>query len=189
MTDQKPGTYLVSDDSPVLMEDAKRTWVSAARQALEGVAGSYHGVVNYGDLAEELQSVSGIRTRRMTHSWIGDVLDEVSRQCHRNGEPLLSALCVRQDGSIGAGYSIVLAEAYGGATPDDLEMAAAEERLRCYRHFGAPMPADGGSPALTPAIAAKRRVASRRAWEDRKRPSCPSCHIALPASGPCEYCN
>jgi hypothetical protein len=168
MTDETPGTYRVADGSPVAMQEAKAPWAPLARRALENVAGVYHGIINYGELGEELQSVSGIRTRQMIHYWIGDVLGEVSRQCHRNGEPLLSALCVHQDGSIGDGYAIALAQAYGSPAPDDLEMAAAEERLRCHRHFGAPLPPDGGSPALTPAIATKRRVASRRAWEDRE---------------------
>ena len=156
MTDEKPGTYRVADGSPVAMDEAKATWSPIARRALEDVAGVYHHVVNSGELAEELQSASGIRTRQMIHYWIGDVLGEVSRQCHRNGEPLLSALCVHQDGSIGDGYTIALAEAYGSPTPDDLEMATAEERLRCYRHFGAPLPADGGQPFLTPAITTER---------------------------------
>ncbi len=188
MTEEKPGTYRVSDGSPVAMEDAKAAWTPVARQTLENVAGTYHEVINYADIAEELQSVSGIRTRQLVHYWIGDVLGEVTRECHHHGEPLLSALCVHQDGSIGDGYGIALAETSGDPIPDDLDMAAAEERLRCYQHFGAVMPADGGHAALTPTVAAKRRVASRRAWEDRVRPSCPSCHIALPASGLCDYC-
>lgn len=188
MTDDKPGTFRIADGAPVAMEDAKAIWAPLATRALENVARVYNGVINYGELAKELQAVSGIETRQMTKYWIGDVLGQVSRQCRQNGEPLLSALCVHQDGTIGDGYAIALAEAYGSPTPDDLEMAAAEERLRCYRHFGASLPADGGSPALTPAVATKRRAASRRAWQDRERPSCPSCHITLPASGLCDYC-
>jgi hypothetical protein len=189
MTVEKPGPYRESDGSPVTVDDAKAAWTALARQALENVAHVYRGIINYGALAEEVQSSSGIRTRQVAHHWIGDVLVGVTSGCASNGEPLLSALCVRQDGSIGDGYGVALVETYGGLAPDDLEMAAAEERLRCYQYFGAPMPADGGRPVLTPTVAARRRVASRRAREDRVRPSCPSCHIRLSVSGECEYCN
>jgi hypothetical protein len=160
-----------------------------ARQTLEQVAHVYPSTINYGGLAEEVQSSTGIRTRQVVHHWIGDILGSVTTDCAKNGEPLLSALCVRQDGSIGDGYAAALVEAYGGLAPDDVEMAAAEERLRCYQYFGAPMPPDGGRAVLTPTVAARRRLASRRAREDRVRPSCPSCHIRLSASGECEYCN
>ena len=50
----------------------------------------------------------------------------------------------------------------GGPLPGDLDMHAAEERLRCYQSFGADLPPGGGRPALTPQIAA------RRAWLARK---------------------
>jgi hypothetical protein len=98
-------------------------------------------------------------------------------------------LCVHQDGTIGAGYGWALGETYGGPTPDDLDMAAAEERLKCYRHFGALLPSDGGRPALTPQVAAKRRNAARRAKEDVHRPVCPTCHLTLPATGQCDFCS
>jgi hypothetical protein len=185
----KPGPYQESDGSPVTAEDANAAWIPLARQALEKVARVYPSVIDYGTLAEEVQSTSGIRTNQVLRHWIGDVLGAVTSDCSAKGEPLLSALCVRQDGSIGDGYGVALVETYGGVAPDDLELAAAEERLRCYQYFGATMPADGGRPTLTPTVAARRRVASRRAREDRVRPSCPSCHIRLSASGECEYCN
>jgi hypothetical protein len=189
MTEVKPGPYRESDGSHVAVDDAKAAWIPVARQTLEKVARVYPSVIDHGALAEEVQSTSGIRTSQVLRHWIGDVLGAVTLDCAKNGEPLLSALCIRQDGSIGDSYGVALVEAYGGLAPDDLEMAAAEERLRCYQYFGAPMPADGGRPLLTPTVAARRRVASRRAREDRVRPSCPSCHIRLSASGECEYCN
>ena len=101
-----------------------------------------------------MQLASGIRTTRLLQHWIGDVLGTVSRDCHKAGEPLLSALCVRTtDGSVGPGYGIAVVENFGGEPPDDLDMHAAEERLQCYQYFGAELPPDGGKPALTKQLA------------------------------------
>lgn len=184
-----PGTYHESDGHAVPMADAKLAWIPLAREASLRVARVYHGFINYGELADELQTRSGIKTRQLMHYWIGDVLGAVARECYRRGEPLLSALCVHQDGTIGDGYGWALGETYGGPTPDDLDMAAAEERLKCYRHFGAPLPPDGGRLALTPQVAAKRRNAAKRAREDVHRPVCPTCHLTLPATGQCDFCS
>lgn len=186
--DSLPGTYRESDGQAVPMAEAKAVWVPLARDALERVARVYHGLINYGELAEELQLRSGIRTRQLIHYWIGDVLGAVAKDCYARGEPLLSALCVQQNGVIGEGYSWAMAETYGGPAPDDLDMAAAEERLKCYRFFGADLPSGGGRPALTPQVAAKRRAVAQRAREDARRPVCPTCNLELPATGQCDFC-
>ena len=184
-----PGTYREIDSSPVEMDLAKQEWALAARPELERVAHSYGEVVKYGELAEAVQMSTGIRTRTLMHYWIGDVLGRVSADCHRRGEPLLSSLCVHQDGTIGVGYGIALAATCGGDAPDDLELQSAEERLRCYRHFGAVMPADGGHAKLTPEVTARRRKAAKKAKEDAPKATCPTCHIQLPATGDCYYCD
>jgi hypothetical protein len=185
---ESPGTYRETDGSAVPMAEAKTAWADEARTVLEAVARVYHGLINYGELAEEVQSRSGIKTRMLMHYWIGDVLGRVSRRCHERGEPLLSALCVHQDGTIGDGYGWALADTYGGPAPDDLDMHSAEERLKCYRYFGAPLPADGGRPALAPQVATRRRESARRAKAQAPRPVCPTCHLALPATGQCDFC-
>jgi hypothetical protein len=102
---------------------------------------------------------------------------------------LLSSLCVQQNGSVGAGYGLALDATYGGPRPADLDQAAAEERLKCYEHFGAQMPADGGQPVLTPMLAATRikkstAMRTRAAIED-ERAICPLCQVQLPSSGVC----
>jgi hypothetical protein len=132
---------------------------------------TYHATITYKDLAEEVQATSGIRTRRLLQNWIGDVLGTVAEDCHQAGEPLLSALCVRADGTVGPGYGKAVVDNFGGDPPDDLDMHAAVERLECHRFFGAQLPADGGSPALTPLVAAARR------------------HLMLPISGQCDNCS
>ncbi len=182
------GTFRESDGSAVEMADAKAAWVPLAREALLGVAGVYHGLISSADLAATLQSQSGIHTKQLTHYWIGDVLSSVAADCHAKDEPLLSALCVQQNGQIGAGYAAAFTDAYGDPAPEDLDMSAAEERLKCYQFFGAKMPADGGHPALTPQVATKRRTAQKRAQEDRVRPVCPTCHLTVPANGRCDTC-
>jgi hypothetical protein len=106
----RPGTYRESDGSAVAFQAAKRAWAEAARSALLRTATVYHGWISYGDLAEEVQRVSGIRTRALMHYWIGEVLGMVSHQCHARGEPLLSSLCVDASGSVGPGYRSLLSE-------------------------------------------------------------------------------
>lgn len=184
-----PGTFRVSNGAAVPMSEAKAAWASIARGALVRVAGTYHGLISYGELAEEVQGESGIRTRMLIHYWIGDVLGMVARDCHGRGEPLLSALCVHADGTIGEGYGWAIDQTYGGSRPDDLDLHAAEERLRCYRYFGAPIPSDGGRPALTPQVASRRLSTARRAKQGLPRPLCPSCHLVLPLTGQCDTCS
>jgi hypothetical protein len=182
------GTFRESDGSAVEIEDAKAAWIPLARDALMQVAGVYHGLITSGELAATLQSESGIHTKQLVHYWIGDVLGSVARDCYAKDEPLLSSLCVQHNGTTGAGFAEALADTYGGPTPEDLDMAAAEERFKCYQFFGAKMPADGGRVALTRQVATKRRTAQKRAQEDRVRPVCPTCHLTVPANGRCDTC-
>lgn len=187
----KPGTYRVSDESPVDFATAIEAWTTAARTALERAARKYRATISYKDLAEEVQERSGIRTLMLPWHWIGRVLGGVARECHAGGEPLLSALCVHADGTVGVGYGKAIAENYGGEMPEDLDMHAAIERFRCYQQFGAELPADGGSPALTAQVAARRNRVRTQAANGREvhRAVCPSCHLLLPMSGQCDTCS
>ena len=145
------GTFKESDGSEVEMADAKAAWIPLAREVLLKTAGKYHALISYGELAAELQSQSGIHTKQLVHYWIGDVLGSVARDCHAKDEPLLSALCVQQNGLVGAGYKVVWADTYGEPIPEDLDQSAADERLKCYQFFGADDPgrrrARGTDPA------------------------------------------
>lgn len=182
-----PGTYRVNDGRPVEMDHAKEAWAAAARPVLERVARDYHAVITYAELAEAVQETSGITTRQLMHYWIGGVLGRVAKDCHARGEPLLSALCVRGGGTIGDGYSWAIAETYGGEPPADLELHAAEERLKCYRHFGATLPPDGGRPGFTPQVTRQR---ARVPKTKRREPIyCSTCSLALPATGQCDSCD
>jgi len=119
-------------------------------------------------------------------NWIGGVLGLVAEGCASRGEPLLSALCVNQEGSVGPGYAPSVAS-LRGAAPDDGDDHAAHERLACYRHFGATMPADGGRPALSPTMQRRRdRETGQR--PERRGGICPTCFVELPVSGTCMTC-
>lgn len=122
------------------------------------------------------------------HYWIGDVLGRVSADCARRGEPLLSALCVNTEGSVGEGYRGAVIDIRGELV-GDVDDHAASERLACYRYFGAELPDDGGRPQLTPRIRASRTTARKVAAAASPRPTCPTCHLQLPATGVCDNCD
>lgn len=181
-----PGTWRVSDGSAVAFGAAKLAWSLAAREILIRTARMYHGYITYGELAEEVQQITGIRTRSQMRNWIGAVLGRVADECRSRGEPSLTALCVHQDESVGVGYVYVL-EIAGEEIPDDLDFHAAEARFACYRAFGAVLPPDGGQPALTAKVAAARRY---KAKQIEVMPAlCPRCFIQLPVSGRCDNCD
>ncbi len=186
---ENPGTYRASDGFRVDFPDAIAAWTTAALPVLERVARSYHATITYKELGDEVQQVTGIHTRMLLMNWIGQVLGGVSRVSHRRGQPMLSSLCVHSDGTVGVGYSEAILENYGGPLPDDLDMHAAQERLRCYQYFGADLPPGGGEPTLTPQVAARRAWLARQARTDSPgQPCCPTCNLTLPLSGICDYC-
>src|SRR4051812_5115601 len=140
------------DAAEVGLEESRNAWAEAARPILIDVARHYHQVITYKDLAARAQWVTGVRSTQQMHYWIGDVLKRVSVESFRRGEPLLSALCVSSDGSVGERYSTAVAATTGDLTEDGDDHAAVQ-RLACYRHFAAPdLPDDGGSAALTPQL-------------------------------------
>jgi hypothetical protein len=93
----KGGTWNERTDAPVPFSEAKRAWELSAYDVLLATARRYNDYITYGELAEAVQSMSGIRTRSHMRNWIGGVLGAVSKRCLEDGEPPLSALCVKQD--------------------------------------------------------------------------------------------
>ncbi|MFF7995656.1 hypothetical protein ACFZDG_38525 [Kitasatospora xanthocidica] len=191
MTEQQRGYWRVSDDSTVSAAQAHIVWTRAAYPALVEVARRYHGVITYADLAEAVQEASGVRTRINQRHWIGKVLSLVILEAHRRGDPPLTALVVHAvDGKVGPGYQEVLAVA--GQPPlaeeMDREQHAAAARLACYRHFGADLPADGGTPALAPRLRASVERKAAAVAEARPPAICPNCFLQLPATRVCDSC-
>jgi hypothetical protein len=123
-----PGTWRVSNGAAVPFGDAKVAWAAAARAVLKRTALRYHGYVSYGELAEEVQQLTGVRTRSQMRNWIGAGLGLVADDSHARGEPPLTALCVRRDETVGLGYAYVLQLA-GKDVPEDLDQVAADARF------------------------------------------------------------
>lgn len=169
--------------------EAREAWSAEAYSILVEVTRTYHAVITYKKLAEEIQSRTGIRTRTLLHNWIGPILGKVVREADHRGDPPLTALVVHtDDGKVGSGYKEVLAVA--GEPPVEDEMAreyhAANARLACYRHFGAALPPGGGKPALASRL--QVAVERRRARVDKPPQICDSCFVQLPSTGICDSC-
>jgi hypothetical protein len=174
------------DAADIGVEASQAAWAEAARTVLIEVAQRYNALVTSKDLAAEVQQLTEIRTSQRTHYWIADVLNRVSRDCFNRGEPLLSALCVNAQGSMGDGYAAGVAETTGDAT-DDVEAQAAQERLACCRHFEVVgLPEGGGLAALTPQVTARRARARKLAYENAPIDVCPTCNTQLPATKVCD---
>ncbi|RPK75523.1 hypothetical protein EES45_24820 [Streptomyces sp. ADI97-07] len=171
-------------------EDDREKWAQEAYAVLIDAARTYHAVITYKELGEEVQQRSGIHTRSLLHNWIGSVLAKVVREAHRRGDPPLTALVVhKDDGMVGVGYKEVLEIA--GQPPlqgvEERERHAAEARFTCYQRFGATLPPDGGRPALAPRYQAAVERRRSRAPEPPPR-VCAGCFVQLPATGVCDSC-
>jgi len=173
-------------------------------------AGRYRATLTYTQLGAAVQESTGITTTQLVHQWIGDVLGRVTEECHLRGEPLLSALCVSAQGSVGQGYAEAVERARG-TRPHDPDGHAAQERLSCYRHWQATgLPSDGGTALRTahftparkagaskraPRAANPRKTSVRKSTPTRPVPEptpialCPRCFTQVPASGVCDYCD
>ena len=193
-------------------EDAHATWALAARMRLEEVAREYHAVIGYAELADWVQQRSRIRTRQQPGQWMPDVLFRTMQDNRDRREPLLASLCVDASGHVLANYAGCV-QYLRGTEPSDADRHAAEERLACYRWFGAELPAGGGEPGPMPTERPLRRTAEvggssrpgARARTGRSAPTqsarprvartdvvpaiCPRCYMALPASGQCDTCD
>jgi hypothetical protein len=198
------------DASEVGSSAARAAWADAARPVLLEAAGRYRALVHYKELATAVQESTGISTSQLMHQWIGEVLGRVTDECQSRDEPLLSALCVTLQGSVGQGYADAVARARG-TRPTDPDEHAAHERLSCYRHWGATgLPRDGGTPLRTahfktvrktgPSKPAARGTAPRKTAGRKPTPApeapapkpiplCPRCFTQVPASGVCDYCD
>ena len=162
----KGTTQRVSDGEPVDFDDAKQAWADAARPVLERVAGTYNLYIEYKDLAETVQQDSGITTGVLVHHWIGSVLGAVARERRAPDEPMLTSLCVRADGTIGAGYGESVLEREG-AVPDGSRPA----RRR-------------GTPRLLPVL---RRGPAREWW--RADADATAQDQAKPSAAPARACS
>ena len=130
------------------MQSALDAWEPHAIALLRDAAMTYNGVVTYTQLGKAVQEQSGIRHKGLLTNWIGSLLARVIDHCVRAGTPQLSALCVKEDGTVGEGYRHALLAAVSTddeLTRDQLDDHAAHMRRECYRHFGAGLPPNDGA--------------------------------------------
>jgi hypothetical protein len=182
-----PGTWRDADGARVEFTMAQRLWADAARQVLLGVALRYHAYITYAELGQAVQDRTGVRTRSLLTNWVGGVLGVVAHECKERREPVLTALCVRQDESVGPGYIKAVEDVYG-IVPEDPDQHAAAERLACYKAFGAELPPDGGAPALPRRVRQVREERERARRVELPPATCPTCFMQLPSTGHCDAC-
>lgn len=194
------GTYREEDGTPVPFAEALKVWTRIGYELLLETASRYGAVVTYKEFGSHVQDASGIRTNTTTANLVGKILDLCAVQAAQQGEPPLTSLCLKADGTVGASYwltptakdvelPLVTAES-------DVEAHAASHRLLCYRTHATDLPADGGEARLPEHLVARRARIERRAEkaleaqrENAPKPCCPTCFTELPASGVCWQCD
>jgi hypothetical protein len=172
------------------MNDALDAWEPYALALLINTAKKYNGFVTYKQLADTVQGQSDIRHDGLLTNWIGNLLGRVISHCVKEQVPQLSALCVKEDGTVGDGYRHVLLTRgeLDGLGLDQLDDHAAKTRLECYRYFGAELPPGGGEPTLTPRAKAARDYKKAQAKPDEPPKVCPTCFTVLPVTGIRDNC-
>lgn len=181
----------------VSQSDALRQWTPAARDVLLEAASVYGSWVTEEELARRVQAATGITTKQPADEWVGGLLARVAADAVTRDEPRLASLCVRADLSVGD---------HAGSAPGEgvhaRERQAAQDRLDCYRAFGAALPEDGGQPQLTPRRSVSRSAPARRPTRAQAAPRtprpapngtmrvvvCTSCFMEVPAGATCRDC-
>lgn len=210
MTDETraPNTFRASDGTAVWFNTALDAWIPLAYDELLAVATTYRKVVVHEDLADHVQELSGVATRVEVSTWIGKLLEGVAILAKAQNDPPLTALCVRQNGTVAPGYAKLPKSAPDDA--GDAEANAAKHRWLCYQRYAKDLPEDGGQPG--PAFVKQRVVRSTTARTTTPRattprtstpraakpavvvpepvrpPICPVHFTELPTSGRCDEC-
>lgn len=179
------GTYFETDGAKAEFADALAAWVPIAHDSLVQTASNYNRTTTYKELTEAVQLRSGIRTKMLIGNWSGKLLEQVAVGAAAVGEPPLTALCVHQDGTIGAGYRQA-PKSVSSDPSTDVDDLAAHHRLLCYQRYAVDLPVDGGVPTLTPKVVESR--ARRAKGRERQRTVCPIHFMELSATGACAEC-
>lgn len=179
---------------------AEAAWVPAGRDLLGGLASQANATISQSDFADEVQRRGGVHALGQPAGWLAHCLESLALATHAEGIPPLTSLVVQGDGKVGESYAASLA-AYGRDTSAggrDRESQAAADRIECYRWAGAPEPLGGWrartpsgartSSTRTPATRTPTPRATKAVVPEREAAYCPSCFMALPATGRCDYC-
>lgn len=164
-------------------------WAEAAVPILERVAATHRGHITYSGLRNEV--LGDEHTDQLLSNWSYGVLNRVIKLCEERGLPALTSLVVQEaTGMVGKGFNGVI-EGSGQDAPDtqlEREMAAAVERLRCYRLYCPNVPADA-KPELTRKYDEYRADVVRKNKPERQEPSaCAVCGYILLPNGDCGHC-
>lgn len=182
-----PGTWHTSRvQERVAFPVAMEAWSKAAVPILEGVASTYGSSITYEELGQQLFAATGYKTRMLLGNWIGKALEAVQVDEISTGGPPLTSLVVHgATGAVGKGY--LNAENPDGFISEAArQRAAAEDRLACYVALAGDVPS-GAKPLMTARYVEKR---GRRAPVDPPAAViCPTCHLAVPATGICDTCD
>lgn len=165
-------------------------WAEAALAELEKVGASYGGSITYSALRREV--LGDEHTAQLLSNWSYGVLNRVIKLCEERGLPALTSLVVQETtGMVGRGFNGVI-ERNGIEAPEsqlEREMAAAVERLKCYRVYCPDVPEDA-EPRLTREYDEYRADITRKNKPERLEPAaCKGCDYVLPATGICDDCN
>lgn len=200
---------MTPSSSKVPVEQGIPQWQRAAVSVLTEAATEYNRVLTVNEFADELQRRTGAWANVTSKTWVRKVLEHVTHTCTEEGWPHLASLVVRpSDGKPGPWYLDVISRTGRGQARDDVAHAA-EQRLACYTHFGADVPA-GAGPTADP-LRLRRRVHNldaparpkRRPRSTRPKPVsakappkreargrvCPTCFMEMPATGVCHNCH
>lgn len=176
-------------DKPVPAGKMER-WAEAALAELEEVAASYGGSITYSDLRDQVLGEE--HTDQLLSNWSYGVLNRVIKLCEERGLPALTSLVVQETtGMVGKGFNGVI-ERSGEEAPEtqlEREMAAAVERLKCYRVYCPSVPEDA-KPELTRKYDEYRADIAGKSKPERPGPTaCEGCGYVLPATGICDECS
>ena len=180
----------------VSQADAIRQWWPAGRDVLVETAHDYGAWITEDDLGALVQERTGVATNQPAPEWIGRVLGSVAADAEQRGEPRLTSLCVTAERRVGDSHP----GAEAATDARTRERVAAEDRLECYRFFGATMPADGGTATVLAPVSsrparAERPSRSQAAAAPSTPPSavmrettCPHCFMVVPVAATCRDC-
>ena len=162
---------------------AEAAWVPAGRDLLGGLASQANATISQSDFADEVQRRGGVHALGQPAGWLAHCLESLAIATHTEGIPPLTSLVYGHDTSAGG---------------RDRESQAAADRIECYRWAGAPEPLGGWrartpsgartSSTRTPATRTPTTRATKAVVPEREAAYCPSCFMALPATGRCDYC-
>jgi hypothetical protein len=89
MPDRANGKYVSNADALAL-------WWPAAREVLLEVSREPGRTITDQQLADRIQTATGVSTQQPAPEWIGRVLERVASDSESRDEPSLASLCIRQ---------------------------------------------------------------------------------------------